>query len=58
MEYSVIDPVVVTLPILLALTSVNQTLPSGPAVMLIAAAPLVGITNSVIVPPVVIFPIR
>src|ERR1035437_2548463 len=45
------------LPILPTLYSVNQRLPSGPVVMYSGPLPLVGVTNSVIVPEGVTLPI-
>ena len=55
--YSVIVPLVVILPILLPLYSVNQRLPSGPAVMPSGELEPVGIVYSVNDPPVVTLPI-
>ncbi len=55
--YSVIAPPVVILPILFPPYSVNHRFPSGPDVIPIADAVLVGIVYSVIAPPVVILPI-
>ena len=54
---SVMTPAVVIRPILLPLLSVNQRLPSGPAVMPRGTASGVGIGNSVTTPAVVIRPI-
>src|SRR5438876_1015336 len=57
---AITNPLVVIWPILLAPVSVNQRLPSGPAVMLTGRLLSVGIVNSsaaVMVPAVVIRPI-
>src|SRR5439155_905810 len=54
---SVMAPAGVIRPILLPESSVNQRLPSGPAVMLSGALPVVGTANSVTVPVRVIRPI-
>ena len=58
-EYSVKAPPVVILPMLFPQASVNQMLPSVPAVIASPGGPpeLVGIGYSVNVPPVVILPI-
>ena len=55
--YSVTTPGVVMRPILLALDSVNQSAPSGPAVIPCTALSAVGTAYSVIDPPVVMLPI-
>ncbi len=44
---------ILTRPILLTFSSVNQSLPSGPEVIPIGPLPLVGVEYSVIVPLVV-----
>src|SRR5271166_4101563 len=50
-------PCVVMRPIVCPSSSVNQRLPSGPAVMLIGALLAVGMANSVMMPPGVMRPI-
>src|ERR1700686_1284055 len=57
LENSLIRPAVVIRPILFALLSVNQRLPSKPAVIDLGALFAVVVANSVIVPAVVIRPI-
>src|SRR6266851_2992489 len=57
MENSVMAPLVLMRPILLAFASVNQRLPSGPAVMQKGLLKGVGTENSVIPPLVVMRPI-
>ena len=57
MAYSVIDPDVVIVPILLPEDSVNQRFPSGPAAMPSGWLPDVVMAYSVIDPDVVIFQI-
>src|SRR5438132_10054401 len=56
MVYSVITPYAVTLATLLVPLSVNQMLPSGPAVMPMGLLPAVGIGYSVMAPDLVILP--
>src|SRR6185369_14906870 len=56
--YSVNTPPGVSLPILFALASVNQRLPSGPRVMPATPLAAVGIGYSVKTPAVDTFPIR